>query len=841
MTSTLTDRRYGVAEGLAMKAPVRVATTAAITLSGLQTIDDVTVVEDDRVLVRVQDDSVDNGIYVASSGNWSRAVDFDGSRDIVRGTIVYVLDGTEETGKAYRVSTTDSPIVFGTSDITFEIVHYIAATDEAVEISNSGKAIALSSAGSLVSETIVTPRAYQILRLRESDTGGRIVVEFATPHEFTEDETINVRVGGWHPSTWRRNPANGDWAITIPDAYSIDLTDSAWISTPYTLQETFLHGFAYVDGSLVDANPELKRLTEWAHDNGGGNIILPLGTMAMTTIDPDRNATGWYIPGGIHVTGQGRAGRSLIIVDDDLPAHPILIADGSNITLEHFSLDCNRSYATTSPAYHGIRLGQTTPIVDQERVVMRFIDVLGSKSYGIGWQGEGSYTYCGLDNCTIVNAGSDALDCKNRAAIGQNNFVTNSLFNIHAMFQLGTERAVAVALPADPFSTTNGDSIVEVTVALAADRPVAGGRVTFDTADAVAGLTLDDPDIGYDVVDTTGLTTFTIDAGSNANATTTGGGSSVTMKAPSVNEGDTAIDCRGHGMRVANNRIILEFINRTAITARPDSPGSDQVGSPRIAIVGNTILHQGYYSSNSTNGISVTGADGAAVTGNAIYGPAIGIQMPAQSAGAAVTGNFIENCGVAGIYALGVDATIVGNVIRDSAYGIRVGATEGTDYARAIVIADNVLKDCETSIRGETRIEPDTVLVTGNISDGHTVAAYDQAGSDELMIWGKDNIGGFPGVTAYDLGTITTGTVTPGAGDRDHQYYINGGAHTLAPGSIAGSYLLDITNNASAGAITTSGWTRVSGSSLTTVNGDKFRCHCSVGPGGSLLQIEALQ
>jgi hypothetical protein len=125
MTSTLTDRRYGVAEGLAVKAPVRVSATSAITLAGLQTIDGVTLVADDRVLVQGQADSVDNGIYVASSGNWTRALDFDGSRDSVRGTLVFVLDGTEEADKGYRVATSN-PIVVGTSEITFELFDFAA-------------------------------------------------------------------------------------------------------------------------------------------------------------------------------------------------------------------------------------------------------------------------------------------------------------------------------------------------------------------------------------------------------------------------------------------------------------------------------------------------------------------------------------------------------------------------------------------------------------------------------------------------------------------------------------------------------------------------------------------
>jgi hypothetical protein len=91
------------------------------------------------------------------------------------------------------------------------------------------------------------------------------------------------------------------------------------------------------------------------------------------------------------------------------------------------------------------------------------------------------------------------------------------------------------------------------------------------------------------------------------------------------------------------------------------------------------------------------------------------------------------------------------------------------------------------------------------------------------------------------LGTISSGTVTPDPGDRPQQHYTNGGAHTLAPSTNAGSILVDITNNSTAGAITTSGFTKVSGDSFTTTDTHKFRCHISVGNGGSLLNVQALQ
>lgn len=64
-----------VAQGLDAKQSVKCATTANITLSGLQTIDGITVVAGDRVLVKNQTTTSQNGIYTASAAAWSRASD----------------------------------------------------------------------------------------------------------------------------------------------------------------------------------------------------------------------------------------------------------------------------------------------------------------------------------------------------------------------------------------------------------------------------------------------------------------------------------------------------------------------------------------------------------------------------------------------------------------------------------------------------------------------------------------------------------------------------------------------------------------------------------------------
>lgn len=117
MPATSTDRLNGITTSVAVKPPCRTVSTANLTLAALQTVNGVTLVEGDRVLVKDQTDATENGIYNASTSDWVRAADFDGNRDVVRGTLV-IVDAGASSGVLYRVVTAN-PITIGTSEITF--------------------------------------------------------------------------------------------------------------------------------------------------------------------------------------------------------------------------------------------------------------------------------------------------------------------------------------------------------------------------------------------------------------------------------------------------------------------------------------------------------------------------------------------------------------------------------------------------------------------------------------------------------------------------------------------------------------------------------------------------
>lgn len=102
---------------------VRVASTAdVVTTTGLaagNTIDGITLILGDRVLLKNQTTASQNGVYVVpASGAASRATDFNEPAEITTGALFVVSAGVTNNGKAFKLTTTGTVIV-GTTALTF--------------------------------------------------------------------------------------------------------------------------------------------------------------------------------------------------------------------------------------------------------------------------------------------------------------------------------------------------------------------------------------------------------------------------------------------------------------------------------------------------------------------------------------------------------------------------------------------------------------------------------------------------------------------------------------------------------------------------------------------------
>jgi len=103
------------------KSSVRAATTANITLSGLQTIDGVALASGDRILVKNQATASNNGIYVVSTSTWQRAEDADAALEVTPGMLVPVERGVAAADSIWQL-TTDGAITLGVTSLSFEMV-----------------------------------------------------------------------------------------------------------------------------------------------------------------------------------------------------------------------------------------------------------------------------------------------------------------------------------------------------------------------------------------------------------------------------------------------------------------------------------------------------------------------------------------------------------------------------------------------------------------------------------------------------------------------------------------------------------------------------------------------
>jgi hypothetical protein len=130
-----------------------------------------------------------------------------------------------------------------------------------------------------------------------------------------------------------------------------------------------------------------------------------------------------------------------------------------------------------------------------------------------------------------------------------------------------------------------------------------------------------------------------------------------------------------------------------------------------------------------------------------------------------------------------------------------------------------------------------TLKTSLGLTIGTDVQAYD---ADTLKADVADVLTAGFAATAYNAGTKSAGTYTPDEANGNYQYAVNGGAHTLAPPTNTCSLVIQYTNNGSAGAVTTSGFTKVSGS-FTTTDADDFMCYITKLGTFSHLNIVALQ
>ena len=249
MVSPSVERRRGVTGGTEIKSPALIATTAAITLSGEQTIDGV-LTDESRVMVKDQTDTTANGIYDTATGSWTRAIDANDSLDLVGGTEIYITSGTVNGSTSWRISGSGQIIIDTTAIVWVSSATYTTlstTTVTATNVNTTNVTADLVTSTAIVASTgtfgdiNVTGgvRAVQVLTLSSADNDHL---------SCSDGSTTPLLVA--KPYLLQRTPFDGSTYNGVVYTYSAQGTRSA-VTTSATETQTITPD--YVSGDTIYA------------------------------------------------------------------------------------------------------------------------------------------------------------------------------------------------------------------------------------------------------------------------------------------------------------------------------------------------------------------------------------------------------------------------------------------------------------------------------------------------------------------------------------------------------------------------------------------------------------
>ena len=199
--TTESSTRLGINVKTGMKKPCAAATTANITLTGAQTVDDVVLAVGDRVLVKDQTDGTENGVYLVASGAWTRSDEWNNSGDLAQGVYVPVGQGTANAG-LWQV-TYSGNFSLGVTDPTFTYMQNSSAVDS----------ITAGATQTQAGATALTARSNRIGTVGTTSDGVALIPAIAGA------ECLVLNEGANSAQVW---PADGD----IIDAGAADAVDT---------------------------------------------------------------------------------------------------------------------------------------------------------------------------------------------------------------------------------------------------------------------------------------------------------------------------------------------------------------------------------------------------------------------------------------------------------------------------------------------------------------------------------------------------------------------------------------------------------------------------------------
>ena len=341
-----------VAQGLNVHPSSKAATTSNIDLAtgGLLVIDGYQTIAGDRILVKDQTNTAQNGIYVVASGAWTRAADFDSPVEIVPGDFTFVEGGStySDTGWVQtEVVTTvgTSPIAFTqfSGAGTYVAGNGLTLTGNSFSI-NTGVTVDLNSAQTLTNKTLTSPT------INTPSINGPLILGNNIVVEGTDDthETTLTFTDPTQDNTITFKDATGTVAFTSDiesavDAFGNAVTGGTGISAAY----------ASTSNVLTITNTDL----------GSSQNIFKNVVVGATTIVADQNDDTLTFTAGSGIGLTAASTSDTITIDNtgvlSITGTTDQITASASTGAVTLSLPQNIA-TTSSPTFAGVTVGSVT-------------------------------------------------------------------------------------------------------------------------------------------------------------------------------------------------------------------------------------------------------------------------------------------------------------------------------------------------------------------------------------------------------------------------------------------------------------------------------------------------
>jgi hypothetical protein len=191
------DQIQASATGISVKTPVRVVMEANfnVTAGGTTTIDGVSVVAGDRVLLVGQTDPIQNGVYVVASGAWSRPATEDETTEL-KGAMWLVNEGATRAGTQWIVNNATAPTVGvdGIVIVQFGAVVAYTASNGVQKVGNDFRAQVVAGGGISTGVSGLQVDTTIVARKFSSTIGDGSTTAITVTHNLgTRDVVVSVR------------------------------------------------------------------------------------------------------------------------------------------------------------------------------------------------------------------------------------------------------------------------------------------------------------------------------------------------------------------------------------------------------------------------------------------------------------------------------------------------------------------------------------------------------------------------------------------------------------------------------------------------------------------------